>query len=239
MLAVVTSCVLAAFGATAHALQPSALRVTVTAVVALLAPLYWPGCAGAPTRTALRIALWSAAAAGIAAIALLALGNPAQTGAQILEACAMLMLILLVTHAVAAGLERLLAQRHGSALDVQSAREIAGRSAAMALALMALLPLWLGPVAELLAGRATWTIDAVVGVSPLTHLAIASGNDLLRNLWFYQHTNLAALQFSYPSLATIGLSYASVCLVLLFFLLASARPRRSIDGVSPIPAAKE
>ena len=110
----------------------------------------------------------------------------------------MLMLILLVTHAVAAGLEGRLRGQSG---DAETAREMAGRAAALALALLGSLPLWLGPAAELLAGRHPWIIDAVVGMSPLTHLAVASGNDLLRNQWFYQHSNLAALQFSYPSLA--------------------------------------
>ena len=106
---------------------------------------------------------------------------------------------------------------------------MAGRTAAIALALVGSLPLWLGPAGELLAGRQPWIIDAVVGVSPLTHLAVASGNDLLRNQWFYQHSNLAALQFSYPGLARLTLSYASAILALALVALAfrsAASPSR-------------
>ena len=111
-------------------------------------------------------------------------GNHGQPFARILPACAMLMLILLVTHALAAGLEGRL---RGGSGDAESAREMAGRTAAIVLALLGSVPLWLGPAAELLARRQPWIIDAVIGVSPLTHLAVASGNDLLRNPWFYQH----------------------------------------------------
>ncbi len=95
----------------------------------------------------------------------------------------------------------------------RDAREAAGRSAAVALALLGALPLWLGPVAETLSARHDWAIDAVVGASPLTHLAVASGNDLLRNQWFYQHANLAALLFSYPGLgaASPGLYRGRLC----------------------------
>ena len=230
MLAVATVPMLAALGATASDLQPSAQRLAITAVAGLTAPLFWPGAAATPPRTALRIAAWSFAAACLAAIELRIAGGPAQPFARIAAVCAMLMLILFVTHAVAAGLEGRL---RGQAGDTESAREIAGRTAVIALALLGSLPLWLGPAAELLAGRHAWMIDAVVGASPLTHLAVASGNDLLRNQWFYQHSNLAALQFSYPGLAEITLSYAAVCLALALVALAARRARRPIDGASP------
>jgi hypothetical protein len=229
MLAVAGALMLAAFGATTTELQPSALRVAVTAVIGLIAPLFWPGSAATPARTALRIVAWSAAAACLAAIALRIAGNPGQPFAQILAACGMLLLILLVTHAVAAGLEGRLRAQSG---DAETAREMAARAATLGLALLGSLPLWLGPAGELLAGRYPWIIDAVVGMSPLTHLAVASGNDLLRNQWFYQHSNLAVLQFSYPSPAQLILSYGSVFLALALIPLASRRPRR-IDGTSP------
>ena len=61
MLAVASALMLAAFGATASDVQPSALRVAVTACIGLIAPLFWPGKAATPARTALRIAGWSAA----------------------------------------------------------------------------------------------------------------------------------------------------------------------------------
>jgi hypothetical protein len=229
MLAVASVLVLAAFGATTTELQPSALRVAVTAVIGLIAPLFWPGSAATPARTALRIAVWSAAAACLAAITLRIAGNAGQPFARILAACGMLLLILLVTHAVAAGLEGRLRTRSA---DAETAREMAGRAAAFALALLGSLPLWLGPAAELLAGRHPWIIDAVIGMSPLTHLAVASGNDLLRNQWFYQNSNLAALQFSYPSPVELILFYGVASLTLALVPLASRRPRLRIDDAS-------
>lgn len=236
MLFVAVLLILAAFGATASDVQPSALRVAVTAVVGLLAPLFWPGSAATPARTALRILVWSAAAACLAAIVLRAVGSPAQPYSRILASCAMLMLILLVTHMVAAGLEGRL---RGPSGDAQSARELAGRTVTIALALLGALPLWLGPTAELLSGGQPWIIDAVVGISPLTHLAVASDNDLLRNQWLYQHSNLAALQFSYPGLAELALSYAAICLVVALISSALRRRRRSIGNATPIQPTME
>ena len=236
MLAMTTVPMLAALGATASDLQPSAQRLAITAVAGLTAPLFWPGAAATPARTALRIAAWSFAAACLAAIELRIAGGSAQPFARIAAACAMLLLVLLVTHAFAAALEGRL---RGRARDAEDAREIAGRAAAIALALLGSLPLWLGPAGELLASRYAWMIDAVVGASPLTHLAVASGNDLLRNQWFYQHSNLAALQFSYPGLAEITLSYAAVCLALAFVALAARSARRPVGGTTPTFPGKE
>ena len=227
MLAVAGVLMLAAFGASD--LQPSALRVAVTTVIGLIAPLFWPGNAATPRRTALRIAAWSAAVACMAAIALRIAGNPGQPFARILAACGMLLLILLVTHAAAAWLE---SAWHGQSRNAETAREMAGRAATLALALVGSLPLWVGPACELLSGRQPWLIDAAIGVSPLTHLAVASGNDLLRNQWLYQHSNLAPLQFSYPGVADVSVAYAAVLLLLVLFPLASLR-RRPIDG--PVP----
>jgi hypothetical protein len=189
VLAVAVVVMLAAFGATATDLQPSALRVAVTAIVGLLAPLFWPGRATTAGRTALRIGGWLLAAVCVAAIALRFTGDHGQPFARILPACAMLTLILIVTHTLAAGLE---GHWRGESADAEKAREMAGRAAATVLALLGSAPLWLGPAAELLARRHAWIIDAVIGISPLTHLAVASGNDL-RNPWFYQHANLAAI----------------------------------------------
>ena len=234
MLAVAALLMLAAFGASD--LQPSALRLAVTAIVGLIAPLFWPGNAVTPTRTALRIAGWSAAAACLAAIALRIAGDTAQPFARILAACGMLLLILLVTHAAAAGLE---VRWHGQSGNAETAREMAGRAAALALALVGSLPLWAGPACELLSGRHPWIIDAAIGVSPLTHLAVASGNDLLRNQWLYQHSNLAPLQFSYPGIADVAVAYAGILLLLALFPLASLRRRRPTDGPAPTYSTME
>ena len=227
-LAVVGALMLAAFGATD--LQPSARTLAVTAIIGLIAPLFWPGNAATPARSAFRIVAWSAAVACAAAIALGIAGGTGQSFARILSACGMLLLILLATHAVAAVLEKSLQGRSG---DAESSREIAGRAAMLSLALLGSLPLWLGPACELLSGGHPWIIDAAIGSSPLTHLAVASGNDLLRNPWLYQHSNLAALQFSYPGLADLGMAYASFLLLLVVVPLALLRRRRPIDGLSP------
>jgi len=255
MLLVATLLAMAALGAFSGDLQPSALRVMVTAVVGLLALLFWPGLAATPARTALRVAGWSMAAALLAAAVLALAGSGRQPWTRIGTSCAMLWLILLVAHALAAVLEtRFRAWRGGtlahSPVDAplqarsqahpqahlqthsQATTESAGRMLAWLLALLGSLPLWLGPLAELLSGRHDWAVDAVIGASPLTHLAVASGNDLLRNQWFYQHVNLSGLQFSYPDLAAIVAAYGLACLMLALGAFGLGRRRVAIAGTT-------
>jgi hypothetical protein len=228
LLLLATLLALAALGASAPELQPSALRLAATAIVGLLAPLWWPGMAATPWRTAGRVLVWSGAAAGVAAAAPFIVGHPVRPLARIAVSCGMLLLMLLVAHAAAAALEARLRGAKGSADSARDeARELAGRMVALALALSGSMPLWLGPLAELLSVRHAGVIDAVVGLSPLTHLAVASGNDLLRNQWLYQHANLASLQLTYPGLAELAGSYATALSLLALTALAFRSPRRS------------
>ena len=129
-MAAVTLAILGALGATLSDVQPSAQRVLAAAVVALLAPLFWPGVAATPARTALRVTLWSAAAAALAAVAMWLFGAGAQPLARIAGTGAMLWLVLLAMHALAAMLEQ---RWLGQSPDAPGAREAAGRSAAVAL----------------------------------------------------------------------------------------------------------
>ncbi len=253
MLLVSTLLVLAAFGATAPDTSPSSLRLTVAAIVGLLAPLFWPGLAATPARTALRIVAWSAAAAGLAALVTRLLGGPAQTLPRLLSSSAMLMAVLLLAHAAAAALEGWWRGRSADAGQAggrqgdaaheaaprtapQEAREAAGRAVVLTLALLGALPLWLGPVAELLSQRHPGLVDAVLGASPLTHLAVASENDLLRNEWLYQHANLASLQANDPAPADLAWAYASIGLALVLASLALGRRRRTARDTAIDPA---
>ncbi|MEO8309834.1 MAG: hypothetical protein ABI520_01575 [Caldimonas sp.] len=225
--------ILAAWGATSSAGQPSSLRVEVTAVIGLLAPLFWPGRAATGSRTALRVVAWSAASAALAAIVLLV--HSAQPWSRVASACAMLMAILVLTHTAAAAIERVWM---GSADGAGSARELVGPTTAGALAALGTLPFWLGPAAESLSTRHPGIIDLVVGVSPVTHLAVAAGNDLMHNPWLYEHSNLAVLAVSYPELGTLAWGYAAACGALALTVLASRRPRLATPAI-PIHPPQE
>ena len=233
MLLVAALSILAAWGATSPAGQSSSLRVEVTAVIGLLAPLFWPGRAATGSRTAVRVVAWSAAAAASAAIFLLA--HPAQSWGRVAAACAMLMAMLIVAHAVVATIER---RGHAAADGAASARELAGPAMTGALAALGTLPFWLGPAAEALSTRHPGIIDVVVGLSPVTHLAVASGNDLLHNPWLYEHSNLAVLPVSYPELGTLAWGYATACVALAMIVLASRRARRTTSAI-PIDPTQE
>jgi len=233
LLLVAALSILAAWGATSAHGQPSSLRVEVASVIGVLAPLFWPGRAATSSRTSLRVVAWSAAAAGSAAIALLIL--PAQRWADVASTCAVLMAILVLSHAAAAALER---RWNASTGDAGPGRELAGRAVAGTLATLGTLPFWLGPAAESLSARHPGIIDVVVGLSPVTHLAVASGNDLLHNAWLYEHSNLAVLPVAYPGLGTLAAGYGSACAVLAIAVLASRRPRRATSAL-PIDLTQE
>jgi hypothetical protein len=226
---VATLITLAALGASDADLQPSALRLMVSCVVALLTPLFWPGIAATQKGTALRVLGWSLAATVLAALALAAFGTNRQSLPRVLEVCAMLLIVLVGANAAAAFLE---SRWLGSSIGAPVSREMAGRSAALALAFLGSLPLWLGPAAETLSSQHEWTIDATLSVSPLVHLAVASGNDLMRNQWFYEHSNLASLQFEYPRLDVIAWSYTLVLLALGISAMTFWRNRSPIRGAA-------
>ncbi len=215
-LAATALLLLAALGASDPDLQSSARIVLVAAVIGLLAPLFWPGRADTAGLTALRIAGWSLAASVLAGVAAMLSGAGLVSLPRAAAACAVLFLVLVVVHALATTVESLLPVR---SKRVGSARETAAWLATAALATLGAAPLWLGPAAELAGAGRPQAIDAAVAMSPLTHLAVATGNDLLRNQWFYQHSNLAGLRFDYPRLAPVITVY---CLLATSLLLVSA-----------------
>ena len=191
--------------------QPSALRLAAAATVGVLAPLYWPGNAASPARTLWRVALWSLGAAAGAALLARLLGRLPQPPSALLAIAAMLLLMSLPVHAAVA------------ALEGRCTRPAAGSAVAALLVLAGLLPLVAGPLAESLTGEFSGAIDAVIAASPLTHLALAGGNDLLRNEWFYRRSNLAPLQFSYPELAGVVAAWALAGVALTALALSVLR----------------
>lgn len=212
--------VFVAFGGRSGELQPSAARLAATAIVALLAPLFWPGLAATPLRSALRVCAWSCGAAALAAALLLLVDGRPQVPARVAAACAMLLPIALLSHAALAALET---HWRRAGVPAAAARERAGGAVAAVLALAGSLPLWAGPLAESLEARHEGAIDAALAASPLTHLALASANDLLRNQWWYERSNLALLHFSYPELPTVAWTYAAACIVAATAWLAARR----------------
>lgn len=211
-LAATALLLLAALGASDPDLQSSARIVLVTAVIGLLAPLFWPGRAATVRLTMARILGWSLAAAGLAAAVALLSGLGIDRLPRAATALVVLFLVLVTAHAVASIVEGLLQRR---ATGAESARESAAWLATAALATLGAAPLWLGPATELASAVRPQAVDAAVAVSPLTHLAVATGNDLLRNQWFYQHSNLAGLRFDYPGLAPVMSAYGLLAAALL------------------------
>jgi hypothetical protein len=87
---------------------------------------------------------------------------------------------------------------------------IAGPAAGLALLTSA--PVWLGPVIARTEPPQPVT-DAVIALSPLTHLSLPDQVDYLRSDWFYRHTPFGGLRYDYPSLATVTGGYLLACLL--------------------------
>lgn len=179
----------AAFGET-HA---SAWRVWAAAAVLLLAPLFWPGRGPSAWR---RVLTWSLVGLGAGLVATFAFGTAGRWDA-VARVALQLGALLLLAHALCALLEGPL----GGA-------GAAGAAVALLLALAGALPVWAGPATQGLDDGGV-ALDAVLAASPLTHLAVASGNDLLRNPWLYENTPLGGLPAEYPAGTTLAAAYAA------------------------------
>ena len=72
----------------------------------------------------------------------------------------------------------------------------------------------------------------MVGVSPLTHLAVAGGNDLLRNDWFYQPLDPVRADLRLPPpwpLAALGLCHVGGLLLALLLRVAPPAPNSTLE----------
>ena len=224
------------WGALHMAQQPSALRVLVASVTALVAPLFWPGAADTLLRTALRVVTWSLVCTSGAVLMLLAMGHGRQTLTAVLTVAAMLCIVLAIVHALAAAMEMRLATTE---TDPQVTRAMAAVISTLLLAVIGAAPLWLGPAAELSTSAHAGAVDGILAASPLTHLAMASGNDLLHNEWLYDHSNLSKLAVSYPGMSSVLGFYASILLALVGIPLAQRHSRRRIPDGPPCSTTEE
>lgn len=192
----------------ARADMPSATLATLSgASTLLLAPLLAPPTATG-RRAVVRLLAWSGLVVVAAVVFPLLRGQlPGLPWFGLLGPMA------LAVHAAVALASRL-APAHAGA---------AGPALSCALAAAGALPLWAGPLAELVTTRWPAALDSVVGASPLVQIAVAAGNDLVRNDWFYAHSALSGLSFDYPHPGLAALAYAIVGGLLLTWLARVSR----------------
>jgi hypothetical protein len=74
------------------------------------------------------------------------------------------------------------------------------------LAILFSTPIWLGPLTEQ-TGNTPGLTSVIVGVSPLSALAVSLDVDYLRTDWFYRHSVLGSLRYEYPSWISYALIY--------------------------------
>jgi len=198
---------------------PGATRLlAVVALPALLSPLLGrPGTTRLATLPAHALA-WALGTFLLAAAVWLTAGGwpPSRSIVPLLFALGLVITARLAAIVAAAAL------RNSSMADA-AADEWARWLAASTLWLLAATPLWLGPLADLQAREGTAAAEAIVAASPLVHLGLAAGQDVLRTQWFYANSSLGSLQFDYPSLTSVALGYACAAAVLALLAVGFAR----------------
>lgn len=211
-------------GATSPGSSGATRLLTALALPTLLSPLV--GRPGANHLAALpaHLLAWALGTLALAATIWIVAGGwpPSRSLAPTLVALGIVLttrLAVIVAQAVLRGL--------GTALAV--ADEWARCLTAAALWLLAATPLWLGPLADLQSRASPTAAEAIVAASPLVHLGLAAGQDVLRTQWFYAHSSLGGLQFDYPSLGAVALAY--VCIATLLALVAFGLAR--LDATRP------
>jgi len=80
-------------------------------------------------------------------------------------------------------------------------------------AIITCAPVWLGPWVDLYLPDNS-IINAIISLTPVTHISVAAEYDFLRSEWFYRNTPFGSLPFTYPELNNIIISY----LVFIIFL---------------------
>jgi hypothetical protein len=214
------SCVVAIVLALRASPMSSAAATFVAATVpAMLAPLFWLREGHARDR------LLQAAAGPVLAMAIVALGLRIAADATVAPgslALAGLVMVAMLTaaHQAAALIEDTL--RRLGAGD-SPARDWSHWTVTAVLWLAAAAPLWLGPLADLFAGARPRLPTLVLGSSPLAHLAVAAGYDILRGQWFYAHSSLGGLQVDYPRLSLLLAAYVAASIVLALVRAAQVR----------------
>jgi hypothetical protein len=87
---------------------------------------------------------------------------------------------------------------------------------AAAFAVLLTTPVWLAPLAEL-SGNRGWITNLIVAVSPLSAFSVALDFDFLRTNWFYEHSVIGSLRYTY----TPWLAHSAVLAVIATLFLTS------------------
>jgi hypothetical protein len=199
---------------------PSIRVVTVATLPALLAPLFGRDADGTPGTLGGSVATWLLATLLLTGLAALASGAAlpvTRLPAPLLVALGVVLTAALATAAASRGLQIAGAPR-------ETAQEWSRWLVVAALWLLAAAPLWLGPLADLGASTGPGLAEAIVTASPLVHVAVAAGQDLVRTQWFYAHTSLGALPFEYPALPVIAFGYVAAAVILAAVCFLLSRP---------------
>jgi hypothetical protein len=234
-LAVVSAIIVFASAAASGPVPPSQALFVAAVAPALLAPLFWPRERSSSRR------LLGGVLAPVVVFALLVIalrvnrGVPVPAG-QFAITGLTLAGLLAVVHQAAALLERVLGRLGAPA---SPALEWSYWLSTVALWMAAATPLWLGPVADLGARMDPQVPTRVLALSPLAHLAAASGYDVLRGQWFYGHSSLGALQVAYPHVGATLLACAVAALALTLLAIPFGRRSKGTAVVEPQVVQRE
>jgi len=104
-------------------------------------------------------------------------------------------------------------------LAMSATSALVRQSVFVVLAILLAAPVWLAPLAEQ-AGTWPGMPNLIIGISPLSALAVSLDLDYLRSNWFYQHSVLGSLRYEYLSWSAYVLILATI---IAGFLAAAAK----------------
>jgi hypothetical protein len=109
---------------------------------------------------------------------------------------------------------------------VWDSRERARLAVLAGLALAGALPVWLGPLAERMAGHRPELASAIASANPLAYLAQLAGVDYLRTQWFYSRSPLGSLRVAPSPTAVVSAGLLVLAGLALALERRLPRPRR-------------
>lgn len=192
-------CLFYGAGAVPPAAQSLGIAVCTMVIAYLMWPMLWRNALLHPRN----LGVWSLVTAAIAALLMMA-GTPVGTWLSLaLPLAAGVLIVCVLLGALTLFLNRL----------VKLPASIAHRVVLSTLLLTGTAPLWLSPLAGVLASQVF--TDLVIALSPVGYLTSLIDYDALRSAWFYTHTPLGGLRYDYPNPVFFTMLYCGLAVLML------------------------
>lgn len=187
----------------ADQIPPAALALGTATITIVIACMLWPMLFSDTLVQPRDLGLWTLLTSAVALLLMMANTPVASWPSLALPLAAGVLAISFLLGTLTLFLNRL----------VKLDAPIAHRVVLTTFIVAATTPLWLGPVAGMLASQGF--TDLIIAVSPVGYLISLIDYDALRSAWFYTHTPLGGLRYDYPNPVIFTMIYCSWAALML------------------------